>query len=901
MLALTLAGAFLACGRSAVARQGAQRPLVPESFVLNEAASKAIAAEWLTEDERRQMRIFHGVWSNDDLHSATDQAAAALNAWDFDHPAFADPSVPAEIRAQARLLQGEVATAIEILDGVDSVRAARLRAEAYEVLGDYQKASDAVRPIVDELLRAPTEDAGVLTDGVAAMVVRARLQGKPSRDFQSMMSLLARAHQQIDRLYWPARMEEAKLLLDKSNMRDAIAVLHEVLELNPRCAEAWYELGRVAIQQFNFDAALAAATALSRLNPDHPLASLLIAESQLVQDDPDGALELLEPLLLRWPKLRAAHAYMAATRSLFYDVPAMRAALARFEALSPGSGHAHFVVGRHLSLNRQYALAADVLNEAIRREPAWPAPQIELGLMELQSGRDAEALDALRTVAELDKFNKRAVNSLFLLEELAEYASVESEHFVVRYRPGEDKVMVDMMLEQLERLHGVVSGRFQFEPDRKTVIELMPDHQRFAVRITGMPYIHTIAACTGPVIAMEVPREGPPQKHLGRYDWPRVIQHEYTHTITLAQTQNRIPHWLTEAAAVSMELSPRKYDTCLMLADSYHNNTLFDLDEIKWAFVRPRKPNDRSKAYAQSHWMVEFMNEQFGESALIRLLGCYFEGQREDEAVPTALGVSRRQFYEDFKVWAGKQVESWGLSPEPSLQTLTDELRAADPAVTQVMNRNRQKRLDVVVKRLAEQIGEPTRSRSRSVRAEDWPTLVRPPVEITDAQLVEWLAEHPEHPDLLELTIRRRLKNRDDVPDDVLVLLERYAAARPADPFPDLKFALYWLNTDTPERAIPHLEVLDVIQEKTPVFTSQLAKLYRAEGEIDKALSKATRALHFDPYHAPSHELAAALAIESNDVELARRHIYALTLIEPDRPQHQKRLEAIDRMLSSRR
>jgi hypothetical protein len=94
------------------------------------------------------------------------------------------------------------------------------------------------------------------------------------------------------------------------------------------------------------------------------------------------------------------------------------------------------------------------------------------------------------------------------------------------------------------------------------VIEVMPDHERFAVRITGMPFVHTIAACTGPVIAMEVPREGPPSKHMGLFDWPRVIQHEYTHTITLGQTRNRIPHWLTEAAAVSMEPAPRSYDTC---------------------------------------------------------------------------------------------------------------------------------------------------------------------------------------------------------------------------------------------------------------------------------------------------------------------------------------------------
>src|SRR6185503_18890008 len=123
-------------------------------------------------------------------------------------------------------------------------------------------------------------------------------------------------------------------------------------------------------------------------------------------------------------------------------------------------------------------------------------------------------------------------------------------------QPGIDQVVAELMTAPLEKIHATVAGRFEHQPAQKTVIELMPDHKRFAVRITGMPWIHTLAACTGPVIAMEVPSEGTPDKHLGPFDWPRVLQHEYTHTITLSQTRNRVPHWLTEAAAVSMEGSP---------------------------------------------------------------------------------------------------------------------------------------------------------------------------------------------------------------------------------------------------------------------------------------------------------------------------------------------------------
>ncbi|MFM8699515.1 MAG: hypothetical protein ACKOF7_12850, partial [Phycisphaerales bacterium] len=80
------------------------------------------------------------------------------------------------------------------------------------------------------------------------------------------------------------------------------------------------------------------------------------------------------------------------------------------------------------------------------------------------------------------------------------------------------------------------------------------------MRITGMPSVHTMAASTGPLIALEAPREGAPQLHLGRFDWEDVLRHEYVHTVTLDRTRNRIPHWFTEALATRLETKPRSFD-----------------------------------------------------------------------------------------------------------------------------------------------------------------------------------------------------------------------------------------------------------------------------------------------------------------------------------------------------
>ena len=898
---MVIAGLITLLAAGPALGQGADRRrvgLVPDAVTLSEAARNAINAPWLSEAERRALRVFHGVWDDRDLEAPILQAMVALNAWRFDHPSLTDESVPLEVQAEARLRRGDLDEAIALLEKTDSIRAARIRADAFDALGDQNRARTAAEAPLRQLQRGTLDDPADLTDAVRAMFVRARIEGQPARDYRTMMRLLARAHQELDRLYWPAKLAEAELLLDKDNARQAIVALHEVLKLNPRCADAWFALGRVAVDRFDFASARAAAGALRRLNPHHPLADLLLAESRLTQDDADGALALLEPLARREPRLRATQALIAATHALFYDEAATRAALEQYERLSPGSARAYYVVGRHLAFNRQYEAAAQMLQEAIRRQPAWPAPQIELGLMELQSGRDAEALDALSAVAALDPFNKRAANSLFLLDELSGYEQIESQHFVIRYQPGIDRVMAEMMVEPLERIHTTVAGRFNHEPDRKTVIELLPDHPRFAVRITGMPWIHTVAACTGPVIALEVPREGP--KHLGPFDWARVIQHEYTHTITLSQTRNRIPHWLTEAAAVSMEPGPRDYDSSVMLAEALDNHALFDLDEIKWAFVSPRRPGDRALAYAQAHWMVEFMNERYGESALVRLLERYFEGDREDQAIPQALGTSREQFFSQFLEWAGKEVVAWGLAPTPTMIELTDPLRWADPELAAAMRRSQQARLDIIVEVVTDQIGRPARHRSRALTGDRWPPLMRPRIDSIDQETIAgWLEEHPDHADVVELDLRYRIEE-GGVDESLIPRLEHYARLRPVDEFPHRKLAEIYGASTNPLAAIPHLEELDIREEKTPIFAVKLAELFRRAGDLDRALAKTTRALHINPYHAPNRELAAAIAIEAGRLDVARQHILALTLIEPDRPQHQRRLAAIEQLMEAR-
>ena len=217
------------------------------------------------------------------------------------------------------------------------------------------------------------------------------------------------------------------------------------------------------------------------------------------------------------------------------------------------------------------------------------------------------------------------------------------------------------------------------------------------------------------------------------------------------------------------------------------------------------------------------------------------------------------------------------------------------------MTASQQARLAAISRTLADRIGRPAGARSRRERktltADLWPDLIRPPVAIDDATLDEWMQEYPGHPDLLELRVRREISGRGGPDETDIDRLQAYAQARPVDPFPHKKLAQIWRNSETPQRAITHLEQLDAREQKSPVFAYELARLYRSIGDIDMAMEKANRAVQISPYDADYREQAAALAIEAGRLVLARTHIRAMTLLEPGQTRHRKRLEAIDRLI----
>lgn len=841
---------------------------------LGEAAKTLLDQPYWKPAERSALRVRHGVWELSDLADVPLRAQAALARGALMDPSLQDPAADPLDRAEAAQRLGKPDAALALLAETATPRALRVRGEA---LLDQGKRDDAELAF-DQLVSLAASPDALDADGAAEVargaVLLARLRGAEgprSMGYQDVLALLGNAHDTKDRLSWRVPLAEAMLLYEKDSYEQAGEALEGVLTLHPRCAEAWLLLGRLYVDGFQFPMAESIAARLDALaaepgqeqSPPPSLdGQLLRVLVRLRQNEGAEALEQLAPLLALAPTHREVLALRAAATALSFDDAGARERLRELDEVAPGTPMGYLAAGKALALARQYADAAALLRTAAERAPLWAEPLVELGLSELQAGNLAASREALDKGLRLDRHHLRGKNSLVLLEELATYASVESDHFLVRYKPGEGEVLAREMLEPLERIFARVTGEapggIRHAPPGKTVIELYPNHRWFSTRITGLPQLHTFAAATGPVIAMELPKTGP--GHLvGPYDWARVVQHEYTHTVTLSRTKNRLPHWFTEASAVFLEDAPMDYASIQILARAVATESLFDFDTINVMFVRPKRPTDRTQAYMQGAWMYQYIVERFGNDAPLSLMDLYASGVREPQAFQQVLGVSREQFLTDFAAWGTQQLERWGMFPtdaNPAIETLLADAGGSSP---------------------------------------------------TPELIAQWRETHPTNPFVLELALQTTLAQRpagitsEDVP-----LVEAYAASRPVDPLPHKLLAAFLLAGKGssigrgPEAAIPHLEFLDAREQNSPSFAVELAKRYAALQRWDDAIARITRATQIAPYDATIRELAATLCLQAGKLALAERHLWALTLIEPDRPLHKQRLDAIRARLEVR-
>ena len=488
---------------------------------------------------------------------------------------------------------------------------------------------------------------------------------------RTILSFFVKAFDEIDRDYYPARLAAAEYFLSHDQTEDAVEQLKSVLKANPNNLDALALMGHITLSQFDFDNTDRIIASIRAVNPKSLEAQLLDARNLMGQRRPQDAEAPLEKALAQQPKNIETLGLIAAVNALELKEDKVNDILKQVEAIDPNNASAYFEVAEQLDALRQYPRAVEKYKVAIQRAPWWTAALNGLGLLYTQSGDEDLARTALEQAHQLDPFNLRTTNYLQLLDKMASYARKETDHFVVIYDPHADPVIPEYFSDYMESVQSQVCATFDYTPKVKTYIEVFPTHEAFSVRTTGSTWLPTVGASTGRVIALVAPRPG--KATLGTYNWARVLRHEYTHTVTLGATDNRIAHWFTEGLAVWEEQSPVPWDWVPMLYQAVSKKQFFPLDQLTWAFVRPKRPIDRQLAYAESFWICTYVEQKYGHQTILKMLDLMRHADRQEDVFPKVTGKSIPEFMTDFQAWAEQQVSTWGYD-ETSTKKY-DELR----------------------------------------------------------------------------------------------------------------------------------------------------------------------------------------------------------------------------------
>jgi len=610
-------------------------------------------------------------------------------------PAELPPGTPAAVPAElSRLLfergdyrDAERAVDLALAADPDSPLARWILGELHREAGRLDEAEDQYVRLV-RLYNSGRRDDPDQLRWIGLAAARHARWNRLSGQIHFLVSDLYPAALEAEPAYWPAHYEMGRLLLEKFNAPEARREIESALKINPRSAKSLALKAELALTKHQMQAAEEAVEAALEINPRLQTAWLLKADLAWRDFRPRDALNILRDKALPLnPRSQATLGRMAACHALLagHGEPGHREALgeliAEVNRRNPRAGEFYFVLADALLGRHRHAMATRFHEEAIRRMPQLPGPHASMGLLQMALGREEMAEQTLREAFEADPFNLRVHNMLGVLEVLDEMESLETEHFIIRYLPGDDALLARYAARYLERNYPAWCRQFDFTPSGKTKVEIFSTTRGesgagwFAARMTGLPVLDAAAASTGWIVAMASPNERYPQP----FNWAQVLRHEVVHVITLQQTRFNMPHWLTEGLAVYLEGYPRPAAWNELLIDRVGGDGLFDLSSLNFAFMRPESSDDWQMAYCQAELYVEYVLQRFGSGALRQLIAAYAAGRATDQAIPLAVGVPLKQFEEGYRRYVEQCVAGVSRLERPRSGSVSD-LRAAHRA-----------------------------------------------------------------------------------------------------------------------------------------------------------------------------------------------------------------------------
>lgn len=546
--------------------------------------------------------------------------------------------------------------------------------------GKIDEANEAYRWFVRFYNRTQPEDAETLLLIAEGATQYARWNSV-SQIFNFVINTVCPDVLKADPLAWEASYLSGSILQEKYNRPQAADEFRSALKTNSQAAIVYVALAYSAIEVHEFDKSLTLVEKALEINPRMVEAILLRCDLHLINGQFESALKSAEAAAKINPRKQSVLARKAACYLLMDGVlnreeltsildhpknsDTLKAANShspRFTKLvtqllqqNPKPGYFLYELGSLMEMKRQFSFAEYAYLKTKELMPQLSGPKTALGMLYMQMGKTDLAQQTLDEAFKSDPYHVRVSNMRKVLGVLESYGAISTEHFIIRYDSKADFILGQYMAEYLEEIYPEMAKQFGYEPPGKTQFEIYHDakglaaHQWFSARMIGLPWIQTIGASTGAVVALTSPTA-----MKDPFNWAAVLKHELVHVFTLQQTKYKIPHWFTEALAVRSEGSARPQKFNQLLAERVPKKEIYPLDELDGVFVRPKSSDNWSFAYCQSLLCAEFMVEEFGENALKKLLAAYQEQLSTSEAITRCFNISQKEFEKRYHAYLQK-------------------------------------------------------------------------------------------------------------------------------------------------------------------------------------------------------------------------------------------------------
>jgi tetratricopeptide (TPR) repeat protein len=729
--------------------------------------------------------------------------------------------------------------------------------------GDIEEADRAMRWFVRTYSQRSNDEQDIVDPDLLMLVAQAGAENarwhRLTKQFSFILNEIVKDALKADKNLWQAEAFAGALLLEKYNRPDALEAFDKALEINPKAVDAVVGKGQAAMQKFEVKDAEQFADDALKINPNHVGALLLKADAALTAGDLAVAEKLLTAAKAINPRYAPTLGKLAATYTLLGKPDAAAAITKDAEAYDAKPAAFYTELGTVYEDRKRYKAAKECYLKAASLRPTLPAAPLALGLLAMRLGEEAHARVILTKAFDADAFNVRARNSLEVLKHLDQYKTIESAHYILRYDEKTDALLAGFVSEYLEETHAMLKGQFAYEPPGKTLVQLFNSHEMFSGRVVGLPDLHTIGACTGPLFAMASPRAKGVKKP---FNWGRVVRHELTHVFNLVQTEYQCPHWLTEGLAVRNEQMTRPPSWTKALRDRYAANDLFTLDTILFGFVRPRGPDEWALAYCQSHLYVEYLVKMHGEGAIAKLLAAYKTGVDTKAAFATACGGSVEEFEKGYKAYVAEVVKPY-LSKEKG-----DDEKPMTFAELEQAHENDPEDVTIAA-RLAEQYVR----RNKPAEARRLSEAV--------------LAKSKGHP--TASLVKARLLHRAGDSDGASAVVDEAVKANPNNTRLLFAAGLLFLEIQDSDKAAALLERGRKLAPLDADWTGTLVRLYAEGNKTDELLDVLREIVTGDPDElagrlklaraakdAGKHELAVTYAREAARIEVTNKDVQTL-------------------------